>query len=327
MLFDSYNSLVARFPDGCEHLFGHGVVDRSELWFSINASDHPTLLFETPVDQGQPDLKLKYVDVQFARHCDISLDDGSKRTGTFTVVSFKDDDCDLVRIFLRLLEEAFLAGNDQYSSAEIRSKIISIAEIFVRLEIGINDVIGLWGELHVIQQSNDPNRVARAWCLAKSAQFDFLGQSHVVEVKATTKSRRMHRFSMEQVRPSSDLQPYICSILLVELPSGKTVGELMDEVLGQIDDADERSRFFHQCLTKGGKDLYSSSLLLSVFPDGASVAVFEASSLPVPQVEEAEPIYNVRFDVDLSELEPLGKTDAERTLTFEPLDVVQQPQT
>jgi hypothetical protein len=121
---------------------------------------------------------------------------------------------------------------------------------------------------------------------------------------------------MEQVRPSNGLNPYICSILLVELPSGMTVGELMDEVLELIEDADDRSRLLHQCLKKGGKDIYSSALPLSVFPDGASVAVFHALTIPIPQVDESAPIYNVRFDADLSDAVPLSSEVAEHILAL-----------
>ncbi|SEQ35150.1 PD-(D/E)XK motif protein [Thalassovita taeanensis] len=316
MLFDKYNGLIARFPDECDHLFGQDVDGRSDLWFSIDANGHPSLLFETTKGEEQPDLKLKYVEVEFARRCEIAMEGGRSQVGTFTVVSFKDDDADLVRIFLRLLEEAFLAEKGPHSSQEIRSKIITLAEIFSRLETSVKDVIGLWGELHVIRRSHDPIKVARAWCLAKSAQFDFLGESHVLEVKATTKARRLHRFSMEQVRPSSGLNSYICSVLLAELPSGMTVGELMDEVLELIEDVDDRSRLFHQCLKKGGKDIYASALPLSVFPDGASLAVFRASTIPVPQVDESAPIYNVRFDADLSDAVALSREDAEHVLSL-----------
>jgi hypothetical protein len=317
MLFEKYSSLIARFPDGCEHLFGQGVVGRSDLWFSIDASDHPSLLFETTEGDEQPDLKLKYVEVEFARRCDISMEGGGRRVGTFTAVSFKDDDADLVRIFLRLLEEAFLSEEGPHSSQEIRSKIIALADIFSRLETNVKDVIGLWGELFVIRRSRDPVKVARAWCLAKSAQFDFLGENHVLEVKATTKARRLHRFSLEQVRPSSGLNPYICSILLVELPSGITVGELMDEVLELIEDANDRSRVFHQCLKKGGKDIYSSTLPLAVFPDGTSLAVFSASTIPVPQVDDSVPIYNVRFDADLTEVQALSASKMHGVLSLQ----------
>lgn len=316
MLFDKYNSLIARFPDGCKHLFGQGVVGRSDLWFSVDANDQPSLLFETAEGEEQPDLKLKYVGVEFARRCDIAMEGGRSRVGTFTAVSFKDDDADLVRIFLRLLEEAFLSEEGPHSSQEIRSKIIAFAEIFSRLETSVKDVIGLWGELYVIRRSHDPVKVARAWCLAKSAQFDFLGENHVLEVKTTTKARRLHRFSMEQLRPSSGLNPHICSILLAELPSGMAVGELMDEVLELIEDADDRLRVLHQCLKKGGKDIYSSTLPLSVFPDGASVAVYHAATIPVPQIDGSAPIYNVRFDADLSDVLPLPSNDAELILSL-----------
>jgi len=316
MLFDKYCSLVAKFPEGCENLFGQGVAGRSDLWFSVDANDHPALLFEVAEGSDQPDLKLKYIEVEFARQCEISVEGEPNRCGVFTAIRFKDDEADLVRIFLRLLEEAFLAGGEPLSSQKIRSKIIALSEIFSRLETSVKDVIGLWGELYVIHRSRDPNKVARAWCLAKSAQFDFLTDTHVLEVKTTTKQRRIHRFSLEQVRPSSGLSPYICSILLVEAPFGLTVGDLMDAVLEQIDDSDGRNQVFHQCLMKGGKDIYSSTIALSVLPDDTSVAVFPGSNIPAPEVDPTQPIYNVKFDADLTKLEPLTKHDAELYLSI-----------
>lgn len=316
MLFDKYCSLVAKFPEGCENLFGQGVAGRSDLWFSVDANDHPSLLFEVTEGEDQPDLKLKYIEVEFARQCEISVEGEPNRFGVFTAIRFKDDDADLVRIFLRLLEEVFLAGGGPLSSQQIRSKIIALSEIFSRLETSVKDVIGLWGELYVIHRSSDAKRTARAWCLAKSAQFDFLGESHVLEVKATTRVRRRHRFSLEQVRPSNDLQPYICSVLLVELPSGLTVGELMDEVLELMQDADDRRRVLYQCLEKGGKDVYSSTLRLSVLPDDASLAIFSASTIPAPNVDDATLVFNVKFDADISDCLALPKVDAERLLSF-----------
>lgn len=316
MLFDSYCRLIEKFPAGCTHLFGQSIEGRLDLWLSVDDNEHPSLLFEAQESDEQPDIRLKSVEVDFVRHCEISVEGGDALSGTFTAIRFKEDDVDLVRIFLRLLEEAFLDNTDQRSSQAIRSKIIDIADVFRRLETSIKDVIGLWGELHVIRRSHDPARVARAWCLAKSAQFDFLGKDHAVEVKATTKQQRVHRFSMEQLRPSSGQTTYICSVLLVELPTGMTLGELIEEVLELIDDADDRHRVFHQCLLKGGKDIYSSTLSLSVFPNGVSTAVFDARTIPVPSVEDSAPIYNVKFDVDLSEEEPLASQDAELILSM-----------
>ena len=133
-------------------------------------------------------------------------------------------------MFLRLLEEALFSGGVQHDAGTIRRQILVLAELFSSLETNTADVIGLWGELHLLKTAFDVNRAVRAWCLAKTARFDFVTDAYVFEVKTTLKARREHRFSLEQLCPDSGVTAYIVSILLTELPSGKTVGELMRNI-------------------------------------------------------------------------------------------------
>lgn len=316
MLFDIYSVLVRRFPDGCLYLFGSAVEEYSAVWLSVNAEAHPYVLFETTGNDVEADLKLKYVEVQFACTCDITLEDGTTKSGTYTVVTLKEANPDIVRVFLRLLEEALFSGGVQHDAGTIRRQILVLAELFSSLETNTADVIGLWGELHLLKTAFDVNRAVRAWCLAKTARFDFVTDAYVFEVKTTLKARREHRFSLEQLCPDSGVTAYIVSILLTELPSGKTVGELMDEVYSSILDAEDRKRFFRQCLKKGGKDIYSSGLRLGVYPGGKSVAVYLAGHLPTPQVEDGVPIRNVRFDLDVTDVAALPDTAAASLLAF-----------
>lgn len=147
MLFEAYQKLASRIPDACPHLFGGKNNDAERLWLSLDAQGQPYMLFEMEEDDGQPDLKLKSVEVRFACPCDIQLQDGSALSSTYTLVSLADDDPDIIRVFLRLLEEAFLAPGADHSAAAVRDQILSIADLFTRLDDDVKDVLGLWGEL------------------------------------------------------------------------------------------------------------------------------------------------------------------------------------
>ncbi|MCE8536863.1 PD-(D/E)XK motif protein [Ruegeria pomeroyi] len=316
MLFEAYQELARRFPDACQHLFGSKIDSAQGLWLSLDAQGQPYLLFEMAEDDGQPDLKLKAVEVRFACPCDIQLQDGSALSGTYTLVSLANDDPDIIRVFLRLLEEAFLAPGADHSAAAVRDQILSIADLFTRLSDDLKDVVGLWGELHIIRTAQDVNAAARAWSSSARARYDFMTERFALEVKTTLKSARQHRFSLEQLRPNADIRVYVASILLTELPGGEAAPELIDEIYAALDEPESRARFFRQCLRKGGADIYGSELHLSTLPDGASIALFDAGTLPVPAIESGDPISNVRFDLDLSGLGALSIPSAHRLLSF-----------
>jgi|GEM_PF-2737576 len=303
MLFEAYQELARRFPDACQHLFGSKLDGAHGLWLSLDAQGQPYLLFEMAKDDGQPDLKLKSVEVRFACPCEIQLRDGSALSGTYTLVSLTNDDPDIIRVFLRLLEEAFLVPGADHSAAAVRDQILAIADLFTRLSDDLKDVVGLWGELHIIRTAQDVNAAAMAWSSSACARYDFMAERFALEVKTTLKSIRQHRFSLEQLRPDADIRVYVASIMLTELPSGEAVSELIDEIYAALNKPESRARFFRQCLRKGGADVYRSELRLSTLPDGASIALYDASTLPVPSTVSGEPVFNISFDIDLSGFE------------------------
>lgn len=316
MLFETYQELARRFPDDCQHLFGSKIDSAHGIWLSLNAQGQPYLLFQMAEDDSQPDLKLNSVEVRFACPCDIQLQDGHALSGTYTLVSLTNDDPDIIRVFLRLLEEAFLSPGVDHSAMAVRKQILAIADLFARRNDEQKDVVGLWGELHIIRTAGDVDAAAKAWSSSARAKYDFVTEHFAIEVKTTLKSVRQHCFSLEQLRPNAEIQVYVASILLIELPGGEAVSELIDEIYAALTNSESRAQFFRQCLRKGGADVYGSELRLSSLPGGGSTALFEASTLPAPCLENEERISNVRFDLDLSGLAALPSAIGHRVLNF-----------
>ena len=325
MLFEAYQELARRFPDACQHLFGSKIDGAHGLWLSLDAQGQPYLLFEMAEDDGQPDLKLKAVEVRFACLCDIQLQDGSALSGTYTLVSLTNDDPDIIRVFLRLLEEAFMIPGADRSAAAVRDQILTISDLFTPLNDDLKDVVGLWGELHIVRTAQDLAAAARAWSTSAHSRYDFMTEHFALEVKTTLRSARQHRFSLEQLRPNADLRVYVASILLTELPGGESVSALIDQIYAALEDPESRARFFRQCLRKGGVDVYGSELRLSTLPGDASIAVFDADTLPVPSLEGGGPISKVRFDLDLGGLEGVTPAARCRILSFNGFNVFDQP--
>lgn len=303
MLFDAYISLVRKFPAGCASLYGEELPGSSGLWLAVDDRSCPSLLFSSLPTDARNDIDLRFIGVQFSRDCDITIDNGESRSGTFTIVRLEENDPDLVRAFLRLLEETFCDdSNAPYTNRDIGERILELANLFSQLEQSQKDVVGLWGELLVISESDAPEAAAQCWCLDAKAKYDFVCDDFALEVKTTLRPSRVHRFSLDQLRPHGELEIYIVSIQAVQAHGGVTVSELMDRILATITDAEFRRSFFSLCLIKGGEDIYKSAIKLQLLSGGGGVAYFSASDIPVPFVDAGWPISRVKFDVCLDQL-------------------------
>lgn len=302
MLYETYVRLLYDFPEGCGQLFGEPVSSDGSLWISVDGDEYPSLLFRAQQNDIRSDIELRSVSAWFSRNCVIEAADGQIISGVYTVIRLNDSDPDVVRILLRLLEETFPAEQAPYANKDIAAQVLELSHLLRQIANSDMDMIGLWGELYIISQAANTAHAVRCWCMHKMAKYDFVTRNFVLEIKTTLRSRRKHSFSLGQLRPTSDFAVYIASLAVVELNSGRTASELMDDIYDNIVDDELRISFLRQCLLKGGQDIYRSTLKLDAYPDRTSLAIFDASTLPVPQLGEADPIDNVCFDLDLTDL-------------------------
>ena len=317
MLTDLYTTLKQSVPEDEGTLYGSPVGERDAIWLSVDRNAHPALLLPAREDDVRPDIVLRSVDARFSRVCTIETATGQSQGGCYSLIRLKENDVDIVRLFLRILEERFCIDLVPSNNAAIASNIQEIAALFSRVDERPRDLIGLWGELHVIYRSGAIPAAVRCWCTCKTAKFDFVTDSFVLDVKATLSVSRKHRFSLEQLRPAGNFDTYIASLCLIETQSGQTVGALMDAIAIQIADTNLRSAFLRQCVAKGGRDLYRSELALQTYPDEGAASLFRAPSIPVPLIDKGDPIENVRFDVDLSAFTPLDDEMSRTILRFQ----------
>jgi hypothetical protein len=302
MLFETYTGLVRNFPPQREGLFGQGLNDESGLWLAVDAHGYPSFLLAAQPTDARSDIELRFVGVRFSCKCEIVVENGDIVCGTYTIVRLEENDPDIVRLFLRLLEEAFCGDNAPRTNRAIGERILELANLFRQVENSQKDIIGLWGELQVIWAASSREAAARCWCQHQNAKYDFVCDGFAIEVKATLKPNRTHRFSLDQLRPSSDLTVFIASAQLVQAQGGRAVFELIDDILDSIGGADLRKAFLSSCLIKGGEDIYKSTVRFQFLARDIGIVYFAAADIPVPTVDHAAPISNVKFDVCLGAL-------------------------
>lgn len=303
MLFKTYTALIQKFPPGCSNLYGEELPGKPGVWLAVDERSFPSLLFSCQPSDTRSDIELRFIGVQFARECEIGVDGGGHASGTFSIVRLEENDPDLVRVFLRLLEETFCGvAFTPPTNREISEHILELASLFSQLEHSAKDLIGLWGELQIIAQTDAPAMAAQCWCLGQNAKYDFVCDGFALEVKTTLKPSRVHRFALDQLRPHGKLAVYVASVQAIQAHGGTTASELMDHILKVIKDVELRRSFVALCLLKGGEDIYKSGLRLQLLSVEAGVSYFAASNIPVPIVDATSTISNVKFDVCLDQL-------------------------
>lgn len=316
MFFEAYAKLVNDYPGDCDQLFGQALTADNSMWLSIDGDANPTLLFAAREIEIRNDIELQSISARFSRDCVIEAATGNVASGNYTIVRLNENDPDIVRVLLRMLSEIFQVRKSPYSNKEIAARILDVADLFKKIADSTGDAIGLWGELHILLQASHLDLAVQCWCLNKNAKYDYVTKDFVLEAKTTVLSRRKHRFSLDQLRPNSDFRVYVASLTVVELKSGRSTADLMEEVCCRLEDADLRARFLSQCLVKGGHDLYRNTLKLGLYPDGSSLVILDASIIPAPDVAPGSGIENVRFDVDLTDHSAVSNCELETVLAF-----------
>lgn len=61
---------------------------------------------------------------------------------------------------------------------------------------------GLWAELFVISIASNPEYLLKAWHSSLNDVYDFNDGIDKIEVKSTSKSHRIHKFSYDQLSPT-----------------------------------------------------------------------------------------------------------------------------
>jgi hypothetical protein len=320
MLFGAYRELMNSFPDVCEGLYGSQTQPEGAFWLAIDRQHHPSFLIPAIPGDTRSDIELRYIEVRFSRECLIATSGSDTAHGVFTIVRLAESDPDLVRLFLRLIEEAFFAGAAPTTNREVGERILEIANLFRQIEGGAKDMLGLWGELYIIHECTSRLGAARKWLIQKTARYDFVTTNFALEVKTTLKAQREHRFSLEQLRPSGELAVYVASLQLVQSRDGKTIEDLVTEIMSSLDDADTRRAFLGLCLVKGGEDIFRSDMRLQPLSRRVNVAYFAASSIAAPVVNPEARISNVTFDAVLDEATRLSSTEQKRIVEALALD-------
>ena len=95
-------------------------------------------------------------------------------------------------------------------------------------------LVGLIGELMVIDASSQPSNLIDFWHSDPSAKFDFSSESLRLEVKTTTSNLRHHYVSSTQMISNSTINVLIASIKIEEVERGMSFYDLFSQLIAKL---------------------------------------------------------------------------------------------
>ncbi|MBU3714349.1 MAG: PD-(D/E)XK motif protein [Ferruginibacter sp.] len=251
------------------------------------------------------DSNLEFISVQFNRKCQLKKNKNKIEEDVYTIISLKTDSVELQEYFLEIVYLIIKKLSDKPLLKDLKIEVETLINLFSKFSNPpVKTIQGLWAELLVIEQSNNPDYLIRAWHSSKSDKFDFNDGTDKLEIKSTSKSRRIHNFSIEQLNPNKNSSLIIASVFAVETGIGKNIFGLIELIEKRIIDKKLSFRINEIIAQTLGKDFEKS---FEVFYDYQlaidSIKYYYSEIVPkINSISIPTQITNVRFDCDLTDI-------------------------
>lgn len=301
--------LIASLP-GIEH-HKLGASERSNPMFFIRCE--PSAKFAL-------DVKLESISLDFDRDCELHSYTDRFQSGNYAIVCLESNASDLLEYFLESVYIVVKSLPNVPDERTVKSELSKLVALFSQLSRPpIRTIQGLWGELIVIEQSKSPDYLVRAWRKSTSDQFDFNDGQDKIEVKTTTRNRRIHEFSLGQTTANAHSELIIASIMSVETGSGKTIFDIVKLINKKLKDQSSQIRLNEVVFQTLGRDLESAANIYFDYNLSVdSLAFYAPDSIPtIPQHAIPAEVTKVRFESDLHDVASLKRVNGKSILHSE----------
>lgn len=264
----------------------------------------PALLIQMPPDQpthASP-IRLRHLYVAHDVDCVVHRDQ-STESGKFSVLSCVESDRATENYFLRVVEALLPSLGERPDGSSINEAVESLVELFRALgNPPIKAVRGLWAELLLITECQDPGKLLDAWHTVPEDWYDFNEGNHRIEVKSAQGEVRRHHFSLVQLLPPSGTSLAIVSVIVNRAGGGTTINDLIDELRSFFSGSPDRLLRLYKVvtLTLGAKWREAELEMFDRSAARESLAFFRPADVPMVNPDLPTGVSNVRFSSDLT---------------------------
>ena len=264
----------------------------------------PALLIQLPSGQATDSspIRLRHLYVAHDVACVIHRDHGTE-SGKFSVLACVEADRATEGYFLRVVEALLPGLGESPDARSVNQAVDSLVELFRALSNPpIKAVQGLWAELLLLAESQDPGKLLDAWHTIPEDLYDFNEGNHRIEVKSAQGELRRHHFSLAQLLPPAGTTLAIVSVLVNRAGGGTSVDDLIDELRSLFSGSPHRLLRLYKVitLTLGARWREAELEMFDRFAARQSLTFYRPSDVPMVSPDLPPGVGNVRFSSDLT---------------------------
>ena len=308
-LQDIYKKLVR--PNGKnDKEFKIGQINKTNHFLGLNAVGEVGILFKSK----KPNAKTIHLTNLILEHnvsCTIIKSDGNKSVDEFTLLKCKELDQKFQHVFLKHSNDIIKKLSKEPSQKEIFEVISNLVSLFDKLsKPSKKSLIGLWGELFIINNSKNIEKLVKAWHNSNNEIWDFYSDKEALEVKTTETNNRSHHFSYEQLNVGEE-NLIISSIMLRFSREGKTINDLVKNILSNLNDNELKNKFNTLCdeiITNKSDDDINECVYEYEYTQ-QNIKFYDVKKIPRIREILMPGVSDVNFTSKLNNIEPIKNFD------------------
>ena len=276
----------------------------------VSHEGFPLFFIECSNTYNAIDINLDLISVTFNRPC-ILYQDIIKIKSLYTIISLKTINPDIQKYFIEIVIIIIKQFPKPISDKQFKEEIQKLIDLFKQFsQPAYKTIQGIWAELLIIEQSKHPEYLVQSWHLSPSDKFDFNDGKDKIEVKSTSKIERIHKFSLEQLKPNNTSKLLVASVFVTETGKGKSIGDLSHNILKRINSLDLQFRLKEVISKTLGRDLEKSFDIYFDYQQAIdSIAFFDYKNIPTIKNDIPIEISNISFNCNLSNIETMNNKD------------------
>jgi len=266
---------------------------------------------------AQPDIRLENLSVRRRVRCEITQPTGTHESVLGTVITCSANSAEVRWLFLDVLNQALETMGPAPDESDIDYWVDHARRLFAELESPPRELRGLWGELLVICESSDPESLIRRWHEDPLDRFEFVNRNYALVVKTCGELDRVHRFTLAQLRPDTNMEVVIASVPVQSNPQGQSVIDLVLELDARLVDRHVRTRLREIVFQRGGAALASANARFDRQTAREGYWLMRAQSIPAITERLPRSVLAVQLEIDCEDVrkEDLAETVVSRLRT------------
>lgn len=277
----------------------------------VSEKGTPMFFIQSSLMGIMTNFNLDLISVLFNQQCSLKLEEADKTIdNTYTIVALKTDNTDLTNYFIDVICIVLKGIGDEPNPKLLESEIEKLVELFHCFSKPPRKTIqGLWAELFVIEKSISPEYLIQSWHTETNDIFDFNDGIDKLEVKSTSRGKRMHSFSLSQLSPNQGSDLVVASLFVTVSGKGLTIFDLMKSIENKLSSLETKikldgivSRTLGTDFEKAGDFYYDYQLATD------SYKLYYYKDIPsIPVKEVPKEISNIHFECDITSINSINE--------------------